>query len=64
MDSSYHTGAHKYDTFIPLDYPPMKIGNVDIPQNAPAIRPLTSNTAAGSMVSNNHKAQPVAAEGF
>ena len=64
MDGSYYAGRHKYDTYIPLDFPPMKIGNIDISQNAPAIRPLTPKTGAGSMVSNNHRAQPDADNGF
>ena len=64
MDRSYNTRPHKYDTFIPLDYPPMKLGQIETPQNAPPIVPLTPKTAAGSMVSNIHRAQPVAHNGF
>ena len=64
MYGSYHEGRHKYDTYIPLDFPPMKIGNIGTSQNAPAIRPLTPKMGAGSTVSNNHGAQPDAENGF
>ncbi len=64
MNESYYAGRHKYDTYISLDFPPMKIGNTDISQNAPAIRPLTPKMGASSTVSNNHGAQPDAGNGF
>ena len=64
MNENYYAGRHKYDTYISLDFPPMKIGNTGISQNAPAMRPLTPKMGAGSTVSNNHGAQPDAENGF
>ncbi len=63
MDEIFYASRHKYDTYIPLDFPPMKIGNTDISQNAPPIRPLTLKMGARSTVSNNHGAQPDAENG-
>ena len=64
MDNVEGFPPHKYDTYIPLDYPPMKIGNIDYPNGTPANSIPKPSSGVGVVTNNIRKSQPPRAEEF
>lgn len=64
MDDFKNASDEKYDTFVPLDFPPMKISDADASQFSSSPSGSKTKPAGGMMKNSNARARPDIEEGF